>query len=310
MSTLLAVSRSVSRSVSQSRASWLVKSIGLPLPFHQVTTSGGPSLDARTKNRSFFVVRLGLAQVLAAHLPRCSKSTLTNGVIQQMTFSPFSRKKVIISVRLANPGNAVPSNVPGWPNWVFSGSPAVKARGGDVELEVVVGDLPGRVEDERGDGDAPLPELGDGVADLAPVAPDVGRDPGPEREGGRQRGPAGEAGVAGQHVGQRGAVDDVEFQGPDVVGDDVAARDRRAHVEGALRRRVEVEPVAAGADEPRRDLVGPVPLVAGVVERQDVHDVPGLVQRVELLAEPVEVLVGVGGGGDRGLVRLRARSSR
>ena len=49
----------------------------------------------------------------------------------------------------------------------------VKTWGGDVELEVVVSNLPGRVENECGDGDASLPELGHCVDDLAPVAPDV-----------------------------------------------------------------------------------------------------------------------------------------
>ena len=35
-----------------------------------------------------------------------------NEVIQQMTFSPFLRRKVIMSVNLVNPGNN-PSNVQG-----------------------------------------------------------------------------------------------------------------------------------------------------------------------------------------------------
>ena len=35
-----------------------------------------------------------------------------NEVIQQMTFSPFLRRKVIMSVSLVNPGNN-PSNVQG-----------------------------------------------------------------------------------------------------------------------------------------------------------------------------------------------------
>ena len=67
-----------------------------------------------------------------------------------------------------------------------------------------------------------------------------------------------------------------------------------------------MEPVAAGADEPRRGLVGPVSFAAGVVKRQDVDNVPGLVQRAEFLTEPEEVLVAVGGGGDRGLVGLQS----
>ncbi len=68
-------------------------------------------MDARTKERSTFLS--GLAS--PRFWPRTCSSfevTLMNEVIQQMTFSPFLRRKVIMSVSLVNPGNN-PSNVQG-----------------------------------------------------------------------------------------------------------------------------------------------------------------------------------------------------
>src|SRR5262249_5400345 len=111
VSTTLSFTRSVNRSTTHLRASLLVKSIGLPFPFHHVTTRGGPSFDARTKYSGFFPV--GTAS--PRFCPRtCSslEEMLTNGVIQQIAFNPFSRKKVIISFNLEKPSCDVPSNVP------------------------------------------------------------------------------------------------------------------------------------------------------------------------------------------------------
>src|SRR5437762_6637740 len=62
-----------------------------------------------------------------------------------------------------------------------------------------------------------------------------------------------------------------------------------------------MESVAAGAHEPRRGLVGIVVLVASLVVSHHMHFVSGLIERVKLLAEAVEVLAAVGGGSDIGL---------
>jgi hypothetical protein len=75
------------------------------------------------------------------------------------------------------------------------------------------------------------------------------------------------------------------------------------HVERALRRGVQMEAVATGADEPRRDLVGVVALGARVVERQGLDAMVELIERVELLSEPEDVLVGNHGTGDSGRLR-------
>ena len=181
---------------------------------------------------------------------------------------------------------------------------------GHVEAEVVVGRGPGGIEDEAGGRDLAVVELGNRVADLAAVAPDVGRDPGPEGERGRQEGPARVGRVTREDVSELRAVDDLEGQGRGGVRRRVAVGRRGTHVEGALSRRDEVEPVAAAADEPRHGLVaevvailvGRVELVTSVVERAGLDDAARLFDRVEPLAEPVKVFPGVGGRGDRRMV--------
>ena len=180
----------------------------------------------------------------------------------------------------------------------------VGAELGHVEVEVVVRRLPRGVEHERGRGDRPLGELGDGVADLPAAAPHVGGDPRPEVPWRRDRRPAGVAGVAAQHVDEHRPVDEVDGEGREPVEDDEAVGRAGAQVEGDLRRRVEVQAVAAGAHEPRRDLVGAVALGPGVVEGEDVDPLAGLVEGIELLAEAVEMLVRGTGAGERGLRRL------
>ena len=59
-----------------------------------------------------------------------------------------------------------------------------------------------------------------------------------------------------------------------------------------------METVAACADKPRRNFVGVVLLVAGIVERKHVDQLARLIKLVELFAKAIEMFAGVRGGLD------------
>src|SRR5437879_2634206 len=91
-----------------------------------------------------------------------------------------------------------------------------------VEAEIVVGDLPRRIEHERRSRNAPISKLRNCITDFTAAAPDVGRDPRTEGPRRRQRWTPRIAGVTRQYIGEFGTVDNVEAQGREVVDDDVA----------------------------------------------------------------------------------------